>query len=105
MTSTEFRAPRTPRWRHRRIEASDLRAAIFGDYDDAMTVHRQAHRTTSDDSDELVLVEAHDEWWVTRRVSDSVVVWAYGGEFQADLGFDGQLQEVSPRGVWIESEP
>jgi hypothetical protein len=102
ITST---ALRTPSRHHHRIAASDLRAAIFGDYNEAMIVHRQAHRITGDDSDELVLIEAHQEWWVTRRISDRVVVWAYGGELQAESGFDDELQEPSPRGKWIESEP
>ena len=70
-----------------------------------MTIHRQARRITDDDSDELVLIEAYGEWWIARRISDRVVVLAYGDDLRADLGFDDQLEELSPRGAWTEAQP
>jgi hypothetical protein len=93
----------TTRARPPRVEGADLYAAILGRYRDDMVVRRQAHRVSETDSDELILVEAQQEWWVARRLSEHVVVWAYPDHDRADAGFDELLTETGGRGAWIES--
>jgi hypothetical protein len=108
MTQTTDSIPRgangqTTALRRRRIAGADLHAAILGRYSDEMVVHRQAHRITDTDSDELILVEARQSWWVARRICDRVVVWAYPDRYRAEVGFDDLLRDTKCRGEWIES--
>ena len=74
--------------RHSPITSAEVRAAMFGMPVPGVRVVRQAWRTTADDSDELVLIEARDGWWVARRISDQLTVWAYAGDMEAEEGFD-----------------
>jgi hypothetical protein len=98
-------SPPVTRTLPRRLTGSDLRAAVLGSYAEGMTVLRQAYRVTEDDSDELdlVAVPSRSEWWVTRRISGRVTVWAASGEDQAHTEFDRLLAEPSPRGRWHEA--
>ena len=89
--------------RPRRIAGSDLHAAILGRYSNDMVVHRQAHRVTDTDSDELILVEARQDWWVARRIGERVVVWAYPDRDHAEVGFDELLRDTQGRGEWVKS--
>jgi hypothetical protein len=89
--------------RPRRIAGADLHAAILGRYRDDMVVHRQAHRVTETDSDELILVQAREDWWVARRIGDRVVVWAHPDRYHAEIGFDELAGDTRERGEWIKS--
>jgi hypothetical protein len=89
--------------RPNRIAGSDLHAAILGRYSDDMVVHQQAHRVTDTDSDELILVEARQDWWVARRIGERVVVWAYPDRDHAEGGFDELLRETLGHGEWVKS--
>ena len=70
------------------ITASQLRSAMLGRPIEGVEIVRQAWRVTDDDSDELNLVSARGGWWVVRRASDQITVWAYAGETEAETGFE-----------------
>ncbi len=77
--------------RTRRISAADVRAAMFGTPVEGITVVRQAWRTTEDDSDELALISARGSWWIARRISDRLTIWAFAGDLEAEATFDTLL--------------
>jgi hypothetical protein len=77
--------------RTRRISASDVRAAMFGTPVEGVMVVRQAWRTTEDDSDELALISAQESWWIARRISDRLTIWACAGDVEAEATFDTLL--------------
>ena len=77
-----------PRVRPGTITATEIRAAMFGSPIAGLTVVRQAWRTTADDSDELALLYAYGSWWIARRLSDQLTVWAYAGDVEAEQGFE-----------------
>ncbi|WP_375502296.1 hypothetical protein [uncultured Jatrophihabitans sp.] len=78
-----------------------IRAAMLGAPDNGMQIHRQAWRVSDGDSDELVLLTMRDgSWWVARRLSDRLSVWAYAGEDEAWDGFDRLAAEGA---TWHEA--
>ncbi len=108
MTDMITRAPRGANGRSTtsrpaRIGGADVRAAILGHYAPGLIVQRQAHRITDIDSDELIMMQARGDWWVARRISDAVVVWACGDIDAAHSEFDDLLRVADGRGPWIES--
>lgn len=71
------------------VSGAQIRAAMLGSAVDGLQVVRQARRVTSTDSDELVLLCVRGRsWWVARRLSDQLAVWAYAGDDEAWDGFD-----------------
>ena len=81
--------------------SKQVRAAMLGATVPGLRIHRQAWRVSDGDSDELVLVTVSDgSWWVARRLSDRLSVWAYATEEQAWDGFDRLLAEGAP---WREA--
>lgn len=70
-----------------------------------MVVHQRAHGVTDTDSDELILVEVRQDWWVARRLDERVVVWAYPDRDHAEVGFDEQPRDTQGRGEWVKSRP
>jgi hypothetical protein len=78
-----------------------IRAALLGATVPGLRIHRQAWRVRDTDTDELVLVTVADgSWWVARRMSDRLSVWAYAGEDEAWDGFD-RLRADGP--AWHEA--
>lgn len=71
------------------VDAAQIRAAMLGTTVAGLEVVRQARRVTSSDSDELVLLCVRGRsWWVARRLSERLAVWAYAGDDEAWDGFD-----------------
>ena len=71
------------------VTGSQIRAAMLGTPVEGLLVVRQARRITATDSDELVLLCVRDaSWWVARRLSEHLAVWAYAGDDEAWEGFD-----------------
>ena len=81
--------------------AARIRSAMFGSATDGIRVERQAWRTTDTDSDELALLCVRGSWWVARRISDRLSVWAYAGDDEADTGFERRMAEAG--GSWTEA--
>jgi hypothetical protein len=78
-----------------------IRAAMLGRPVTGLHIHRQAWRVSDGDSDELVLLTLRDgSWWVARRLSDRLSVWAYAGEDEAWDGYDRLLAEGA---AWREA--
>ena len=91
--------------RYAPITATDVRAAMFGAEVDGVQIVRQAWRTSDDDSDELTLIDARGDWWVARRISCRVTVWAFAGDMEAEDGFD-QLVDAARHSdhAWREAK-
>ena len=81
--------------------AAQIRAAMFGTATDGIRVQRQAWRISDTDSDELALLLVRGSWWVARRVSDQLSVWAYAGDDEADIGFERRMTDAGGR--WTEA--
>jgi hypothetical protein len=71
-----------------RVTPERIRAAMFGTPVRGVQVVRQAWRVSDADSDELALLRVRGEWWVARRVSASLVIWAHPGEAEAEECFE-----------------
>jgi hypothetical protein len=82
--------------RARAVTPSQLRAAMLGRPVRGVEVVRQAWRVTEDDSDELVLINARGRWWVARRTSDQITLWAYVGDSEADAAFERLTADAEP---------
>lgn len=90
--------------RPRRIRAAEVRAAMFGTPVEGITVVRQAWRTTEDDSDELALISARGSWWIARRISDQLTLWAFAGDVEAEESFDRLLDAArAGEAAWHEA--
>lgn len=86
-----------------RVTPERIRAAMFGTPVPGVQVIRQAWRVTESDSDELALLRVRGEWWVARRVSASLVIWAVPGEAEADECFDRLVTDDAAAGhPWTE---
>jgi hypothetical protein len=72
----------------RAVTPSQLRAAMLGRQVPGVEVVRQAWRVTDDDSHELVLFNARGKYWVARRVSDRITLWAFTDDLQAEDAFE-----------------
>ena len=71
------------------VTGAQIRTAMLGTAVEGLQVVRQARRVTETDSDELVLLCVRGaSWWVARRLSEQLAVWAYGGDDEAWAGFD-----------------
>lgn len=88
-----------------RATAAQIRAAMFGDETSGAVVVRQARRLHEGDSDEIALLEAGGAWWVARRTSAAVSVYAYIGDDEAEAGFE-RLSVAAEQGreQWAEAE-
>jgi hypothetical protein len=82
--------------RTKAVTPSQLRAAMLGRPVRGVDVIRQAWRVTEDDSDELVLINARGRWWVARRTSDRITLWAYVGDSEAEAAFERLIQDDQP---------
>jgi hypothetical protein len=83
------------------VTTKQIRAAMLGTPAPGLRIHRQPWRVSDGDSDELVLLTLRDgSWWVARRVSDRLSVWAWAGEDEAWDGYDRLLAEGS---AWREA--
>lgn len=83
------------------VMTKQIRAAMLGQSVPGLQIHRQAWRVRDTDTDELVLITVPDgSWWVARRLSDQLSVWAYPGEDAAWDGFDRLAAEGAP---WSEA--
>lgn len=87
-----------------RVTPERIRAAMFGTPVPGVRVIRQAWRVTEADSDELALLRVRGEWWVARRVSASLVIWAVPGETEAEECFDRLVADDAAAGrPWTEA--
>lgn len=82
--------------RPRAVTPSQLRAAMLGRPIEGVRVVRQAWRVHDDDSDELVLIDARGKWWVARRSSDRITLWAYVGDAEAEVAFERLVHDDGP---------
>jgi hypothetical protein len=82
--------------RTRAVTPDQLRAAMFGRPVRGVEVVRQAWRVSDDDSDELALINARGRWWVARRTSDRITLWAYVGDSEAEVAFDRLVADGRP---------
>jgi hypothetical protein len=90
----------TASMRPRPITPSQLRKAMLGRPVAGVEVVRQAWRVTEDDSDELVLINARGQWWVARRASDQITLWAYVGDNEAEAAFERLVQDGHDEQSW-----
>lgn len=89
--------------RARAVTPSQLRAAMLGRPVDGVEVVRQAWRVTDDDSDELVLINARGRWWVSRRASDQITLWAFVGDTEAEAAFERLVHDGTPDLEWHQA--
>ena len=85
------------------IVGADIRAALLGRYRPELTLTRRALRVNGTDIDELIVVQARHEWWVGRRLADTITVWACQSELHAEATFDELLADPDDRGQWHEA--
>lgn len=77
----------------RAVTPEELRAAMLGRQIPGVQVVRQAWRVTDDDSHELVLFDARGRFWVARRVSDKITLWAFVDDVEAEDAFERLVHE------------
>lgn len=88
------------------VTGAQIRAAMLGTSVDGLRVVRQARRVTDTDTDELVLLCVRERsWWVARRLSDQLAVWAYAGDDEAWDGFDRLVEGDGWRVATDSDEP
>jgi hypothetical protein len=85
--------------RRRAVTPSQLRGVMLGRAIEGVEVVRQAYRIFTDDSDELVLVNARGQWWVARRASDRITLWAFVGDSEAEDAFERLLHDDAHPGA------
>ena len=93
----------TTRARRAPIVGADVRAALLGRYRPEMQVVRQAFRITDTDTDEIVVLLARHEWWIGRRVGETITVWACQSQLQAEEIYDALISEDLDRGQWQQA--
>lgn len=82
--------------------ARDVRALMCGQGDPDVVVLRQAFRIRPDDSDELLVVRRGGDFWVSRRMSDRIEIWACIDDVDADE----HLDRLAPAADgWVEARP
>lgn len=86
--------------RARAVTPSQLRGAMLGRPVPGVEVVRQAWRVHDDDSDELVLLNARGQWWVARRASEQITLWAFVGDIEAEAAFERLLDDGTPDLAW-----
>ena len=82
--------------RARAVTPSQIRAAMLGRPIEGVHVVRQAWRVRDDDSDELSLIDARGTWWVARRSSDRITLWACVGDAEAEVAFERLVHDDGP---------
>lgn len=87
--------------RPQQFTGSRIRDFMFGSGDHSLEVLRQAWRVWPDDSDEMVLAQRGPDYWVARRLSDQVTIWACPDDVAADEQFE---QLADPAEGWLEAQ-
>ena len=85
------------------IVGADVRAALLGRYRPEMKVVRQAFRVTDTDTDEMIVVQARHEWWIGRRIDETITVWGCQSQLQAEEIYDALIGDVVDRGQWHQA--
>jgi hypothetical protein len=48
-------------------------------------------------------VNARDQWWVARRASDRITLWAFVGDTEAEAAFERLVHDGTPDLEWHQA--